>query len=234
MSLFERNKKSKELTDTFVSLYDPNLGEGNYLRTTRGLINTFLQLIQDISDTLEFNLELIYPKQTTTYGAYKDDFNFLKAFYKTLRKTNIKLAFTPSKVPPKGYDNTFVWYYSDEDIEKEDPMIVENADDFICHTSDDFDLSKAKAPPITHAVINLEDEYDRINVGLPPLDKNKNSDSSSTSSDPYYPIKISLYEALEQTLRGSISWCKAANYPMDKALELLISELQSKLKTLRI
>lgn len=131
MDQLERNKKSKELTDTFVSLYDPNLSPLSCLRTTRGLMNTFLQLIQDITDTLESHLELIHPKQTATYDSYRDDFNFLKAFYKTLRKTNIKLAFTPSKVPPKEYDNTFVWYYSDEDIEKEDPMIVENADDYI-------------------------------------------------------------------------------------------------------
>ena len=127
----ERIKLSKQLEETFVSLYDPNLSLSSYLRTTRGLMNTFLHLIQDITDTLESHLELIHPKQTTTYDCYIDHFNFLKAFYKTLQKTNIKLAFTPSKVPPKEYDNTFVWYYSDEDIEKEDPMIVENADDYI-------------------------------------------------------------------------------------------------------
>ena len=94
-------------------------------------MNTFITLFQGITDTLESHLELIHPKQTTTYDSYIDHFNFLKAFYEALRKTNIKLAFTPSKVPPKEYDNTFVWYYSDEDIEKEDPMIVENADDYI-------------------------------------------------------------------------------------------------------
>lgn len=131
MNQLERNKKSKELTDTFVSLYDPNLSPLSCLRTTRGLMNTFITLFQDITDTLESHLELIHPKQTATYDSYRDHFNFLKAFYKTLQKTNIKLAFTPSKVPPKEYDNSLVWYYSDEDIEKEDPMIVENADDYI-------------------------------------------------------------------------------------------------------
>ena len=219
MDQLERNKKSKELTDTFVSLYDPNLPLSNYLRTTRGLMNTFLHLIRDITDTLESHLELIHPKQTATYDAYRDHFNFLKAFYKTLQKTNIKLAFTPSKVPPKGYDNTFVWYYSDEDIEKEDPMIVENADDFIFTPTLE---SKDKDPlPSTEKKTTRkpdEDMVDAISHGLRSFDLKY--------AKPFHPDE----DLLIGITNLIFEWCETVGIDSKSAKYHILAELYSMMR----
>ena len=219
MDQLERNKKSKELTDTFVSLYDPNLSPLNYLRTTRGLMNTFLQLIQDITDTLESHLELIHPKQTATYDSYRDDFNFLKAFYKTLRKTNIKLAFTPSKVPPKEYDNTFVWYYSDEDIEKEDPMIVENADDYIYTPTLDSE-NKDPLPSTAEQTTRKPDEdvVDTISYGLESLDLKY--------AKPYHPDE----DLLIGITKLIFEWCETVGIDPSSAKYHILAELYSMMR----
>lgn len=172
---------------------------------------TFEEFVKEFHSAIEHGLRLLEEDNGSSSSPY--DARVLRSYLQTKDELNLGVG--------------LIYNCSSKELERgETPMIVENADDFIYHSSDDFDPTKAKAPPITHAVINLEDDYDRINAGLPPLDKTK-------SSDTYYPIKVNLYEALEQTLQGSISWCKSTNYPMDKTIELLISELQSRLKTLQ-
>ena len=225
MSQFERNKKSKEFTDTFVSLYDPNLSPLSCLRTTRGLMNTFITLFQGITDTLESHLELIHPKQTTTYDSYIDHFNFLKAFYETLRKTNIKLAFTPSKVPPKEYDNTFVWYYSDEDIEKEDPMIVENADDYIYTPTLE---SKDKDPlPSTK-----EQTTDKSNVSVDPikLDEDWVSNVREYLKDKERKVSHPDEDLLIRITKLIFEWCETANIDPSSAKYHILAELYSMMR----
>ena len=126
---FERVKLSRQLEETFISLYDPEkkLPPLNKLRTTRGIMNRAIRVMKSFTETVRNNsmLSSIVPSY------HKDDLNFIDALFHALQKTNIKLAFTPSKVPPKEYDNMGVLYYQGQDIEKEDPMIVENADDYI-------------------------------------------------------------------------------------------------------
>ena len=225
MNQLERNKKSKELTDTFVSLYDPNLSPLNYLRTTRGLMNTFLHLIRDITDTLESHLELIHPKQTTTYDSYIDHFNFLKAFYKTLQKANIKLAFTPSKVPPKEYDNTFVWYYSDEDIEKEDPMIVENADDYIYTPT----LNSENKDPLPST---KEQTTDKSNVSDDPikLDEDWVSNVREYLKDKERKVSHPDEDLLIRITKLIFEWCETANIDPSSAKYHILAELYSMMR----
>ena len=126
---FERIKLSRQLEETFLSLYDPEkkLSPLNSLRTTRKIMNRMIRVIKHFIEVVRNNsiLSSIVPSY------YEDDLKFIDALFHALQKTNIKLAFTPSKVPPKEYDNMGVLYYHGQDIEKEDPMIVENADDFI-------------------------------------------------------------------------------------------------------
>lgn len=126
---FERVKLSRQLEETFLSLYDPEkkLSPLNSLRTIRRIMNRMICVIKHFIEVVRNNsiLSSIVPSY------YEDDLKFIDALFEALRKTNIKLAFTPSKVPPKEYDNMGVLYYQGQDIEKEDPMIVENADDYI-------------------------------------------------------------------------------------------------------
>lgn len=126
---FERIKLSRQLEDTFLSLYDPEkkLPPLNKLRTIRGIMNRMIRVIKYFIEVVRNNsiLSSIVPSY------YEDDLKFIDALFHALQKTNIKLAFTPSKVPPKEYDNMGVLYYQGQDIVKEDPMIVENADDYI-------------------------------------------------------------------------------------------------------
>ena len=126
---FERTKLSRQLEETFLSLYDPEkkLPPLNSLRTTRRIMNRAIHVMRGFIEDVRNNsiLSSIVPSY------YEDDLKFIDALFQTLKKTNIKLAFTPSKVPPKEYDNMGVLYYYGQDIEKEDPMIVENADDYI-------------------------------------------------------------------------------------------------------
>ena len=125
----ERIKLSRQLEKTFISLYDPEkkLSPLNKLRTTRGIMNRMIHVIKYFIEVVRNNsiLSSIVPSY------HEDELKFIDALFEALRKTNIKLAFTPSKVPPKEYDNMDVLYYHGRDIEKEDPMIVENADDYI-------------------------------------------------------------------------------------------------------
>lgn len=125
----ERVKLSRQLEETFLSLYDPEkkLPPLNSLRTIRRIMNRAIQVMRGFIEEVRTNsiLASIVPSY------YEDDLKFIDALFEALRKTNIKLAFTPSKVPPKEYDNFGVLYYRGQDIEKEDPMIVENADDYI-------------------------------------------------------------------------------------------------------
>lgn len=215
---FERIKLSRQLEETFISLYDPEhkLSPLSCLRTTRGLMNTFVTLFQDITDTLESHLELIHPKKTTTYDSYIDYFNFLKAFYETLRKTNIKLAFTPSKVPPKEYDNTFVWYYSDEDIEKEDPMIVENADDYTYTKNDinDFPPSTKKQNTKKH----YEDMVDAISYGLGSFDLKY--------AKPFHPDEDLLIAITNLIFK----WCETVGIDSNSAKYHILAELYSMMR----
>lgn len=126
---FERIKLSRQLEETFLSLYDPEhkLPPLNSLRTTRKIMNRMIHVIKYFIEVVRNNsiLSSIVPSY------YEDDLKFIDALFHALQKTNIKLAFTPSKVPPKEYDNFDVLYYHGRDIEEEDPMIVENADDLI-------------------------------------------------------------------------------------------------------
>lgn len=126
---FERVKLSRQLEETFLSLYDPEkkLPPLNSLRTIRRIMNRMIHVIKYFIEVVRNNsiLSSIVPSY------YEDDLKFIDALFQTLKITNIKLAFTPSKVPPKEYDNMGVLYYQGQDIEKEDPMIVENADDYI-------------------------------------------------------------------------------------------------------
>lgn len=225
MNQLERNKKSKELTDTFVSLYDPNLSQDNYLRTTRGLINTFLHLIQDITDTLESHLELIHPKQTGTYDSYRDHFNFLKAFYKTLQKTNIKLAFTPSRVPPKEYGNTFVWYYSGEDIEKEDPMIVDNNDDYTYSPT----LNSESKDPLPQAA---EQTTDKSNVSAGPikLDEDWVSNVKEYLKDKERKVSHPDEDLLIGITKLIFEWCETVGIDPSSAKYHILAELYSMMR----
>lgn len=126
---FERIKLSRQLEETFLSLYDPEkkLSPLNKLRTTRGIMNRAIHVMKGFIEDVRNNsiLSSIVPSY------YEDDLKFIDALFQALKRTNIKLAFTPSKVPPKEYDNFDVLYYHGRDIEEEDPMIVENADDLI-------------------------------------------------------------------------------------------------------
>lgn len=225
MDQLERNKKSKELTDTFVSLYDPNLSPLNYLRTTRGLMNTFLHLIRDITDTLESHLELIHPKQTGTYDSYRDHFNFLKAFYKTLQKTNIKLAFTPSKVPPKEYDNMDVLYYRGQDIEKEDPMIVENADDYIYTPT----LESKDKDPLPQAA---EQTTDKSNVSADPikLDEDWVSNVREYLKDKERKVSHPDEDLLIRITKLIFEWCETVGIDPSSAKYHILAELYSMMR----
>ena len=221
----QRIKLSRQLEDTFVSLYDPNLSPSNYLRTTRGLMNTFLHLIQDITDTLESHLELIHPKQTTTYDSYRDHFNFLKAFYKTLQKTNIKLAFTPSKVPPKEYDNTFVWYYSDEDIEKEDPMIVENADDYIYTPT----LNSENKDPLPSTAEQTTDKSD-VSSGTIIFDENWRDNIKKYFKEEDQKLSHPDEDLLIKITNLIFEWCEVTKAEPQSAKYHILAELYSMMR----
>lgn len=125
----ERIKLSRQLEETFLSLYDPEkkLPPLNSLRTIRRIMNRAIHVMRSFIEEVRNNsiLSSIVPSY------HEDDLKFIDALFEALKITNIKLAFTPSKVPPKEYDNMGVLYYQGQDIEKEDPMIVENADDYI-------------------------------------------------------------------------------------------------------
>lgn len=161
----ERIKLSRQLEDTFLSLYDPEkkLPPLNSLRTIRRIMNRAILVMKGFIEEVRNNsiLSSIVPSY------YEDDLKFIDALFEALRKTNIKLAFTPSKVPPKEYDNFGVLYYQGQDIEKEDPMIVENADDYIYTPtleSKDKDPLPSTAEQTTRK--HYEDMVDAISYGV--------------------------------------------------------------------
>lgn len=151
---FERIKLSRQLEDTFLSLYDPEkkLSPLNSLRTTRKIMNRMIRVMRGFIVDVRHNsvLSSIVPSY------YEDDLKFIDALFKALRKTNIKLAFTPSRVPPKEYDNMDVLYYHGRDIVEEDPMIVENANDYIYAPTLE---SKDKDPLPSTSYRELQDRF---------------------------------------------------------------------------
>ena len=153
---FEKIKLSRQLEETFISLYDPKhkLPPLNKLRTIRGIMNRMIRVIKYFIEVVRNNsiLSSIVPSY------HEDDLKFIDALFEALRRTNIKLAFTPSKVPPKEYDNFGVLYYQGQDIEKEDPMIVENADDYIYTPTLE---SKDKDPLPSTSYRELQDRFTR-------------------------------------------------------------------------
>ena len=205
-NISERVKLSRQLEETFLSLYDPEkkLPPLNKLRTTRGIMNRAIRVMKGFIENVRNNsiLSSIVPSY------HEDDLKFIDTLFQTLKRTNIKLAFTPSRVPPKEYDNFGVLYYHGQDIEKEDPMIVDNNDDYTytpTHESKDKDPLPSTKEQTT--------------------DKSNDKDFLKDDSNSIIPV----HTKCEGSIIGSLpilisSWCELNN--LNKAATFhIVSEL---------
>lgn len=220
---FERIKLSRQLEETFVSLYDPEkkLPPLNKLRTTRGIMNRMIRVIRHFIEVVRNNsiLSSIVPSY------HEDELKFIDALFEALKKTNIKLAFTPSKVPPKEYDNMDVLYYQGQDIEKEDPMIVENADDYIYTPTLE---SKDKDPlPSTK-----EQTTDKSNVSVDPikLDEDWVSNVKEYLKDKERKVSHPDEDLLIRITKLIFEWCETANIDPSSAKYHILAELYSMMR----
>ena len=252
----ERIKLSRQLEETFLSLYDPEkkLPPLNSLRTIRRIMNRAIQVMRGFIEEVRTNsiLASIVPSY------YEDDLKFIDALFEALRKTNIKLAFTPSKVPPKEYDNFGVLYYRGQDIEKEDPMIVENADDYIytpTHESKDKDpLPQAKKKTtrkryedmifsIIHALrcgdikreyTNNEDDMNGLNADdkIDPikLDEDWVSNVKEYFKDKERKVSHPDEDLLIRITKLIFEWCETANIDPSSAKYHILAELYSMMR----
>ena len=113
-------------------------------------------------------------------------------------------------------------------------MLVENDDDYIYTKNEINDFP----PSNSNNTIHCDDHTTICQEVIKPNSNwkeefEKHKDLFPASDSNLRPLYIDPYESLEWTLKGSISWCKVINYPMEKTLQFLISELQSRLKTLQ-
>ena len=219
----ERVKLSRQLEETFLSLYDPEkkLPPLNSLRTIRRIMNRAIQVMRGFIEEVRTNsiLASIVPSY------YEDDLKFIDALFEALRKTNIKLAFTPSKVPPKEYDNFGVLYYRGQDIEKEDPMIVENADDYIYTPTPE---SKDKDPLPSTA----EQTTDKSNVSDDPikLDEDWVSNVKEYLKDKERKVSHPDEDLLIRITKLIFEWCETANIDPSSAKYHILAELYSMMR----
>lgn len=205
-NISERVKLSRQLEETFLSLYDPEkkLPPLNKLRTTRGIMNRAIRVMKGFIENVRNNsiLSSIVPSY------HEDDLKFIDTLFQTLKRTNIKLAFTPSRVPPKEYDNFGVLYYHGQDIEKEDPMIVDNNDDYTYTPTLDSE-NKDPLPSTKEQTTDKSDDKDFL-------------------KDDFNSI-ISVHTKCEGSIIGSLpilisSWCELNN--LNKAATFhIVSEL---------
>ena len=223
MNQLERNKKSKELTDTFVSLYNPNLSPLNKLRTTRGIMNRMVLIMKVFTDVIETDSNRIFTP--TLSFLHKDSLKFMNSLFGALRKTNIKLAFTPSKVPPKEYDNMDVLYYQGQDIEKEDPMIVENADNYI-YTPTSESKDKDPLPSTT------EQTTDKSNVSADPikLDEDWVSNVKEYLKDKGRKVSHPDEDLLIRITKLIFEWCETVGIDPSSAKYHILAELYSMMR----
>lgn len=222
-STSERIKLSRQLEETFISLYDPEkkLPPLNKLRTTRGIMNRMIRVIRHFIEVVRNNsiLSSIVPSY------HEDELKFIDALFEALKKTNIKLAFTPSKVPPKEYDNMDVLYYQGQDIEKEDPMIVENADDYIYTPTLE---SKDKDPLPSTA----EQTTDKSNVSVDPikLDEDWVSNVGEYLKDKERKVSHPDEDLLIRITKLIFEWCETADIDPSSAKYHILAELYSMMR----
>lgn len=216
----ERTKLSRQLEETFLSLYDPEkkLPPLNSLRTTRRIMNRAIHVMRGFIEDVRNNsiLSSIVPSY------YEDDLKFIDALFHALQKTNIKLAFTPSKVPPKEYDNMGVLYYHGQDIEKEDPMIVENADDFIFTPT----LNSENKGPLPSPA---EQTTDKSNVSADPikLDEDWVSNVKEYLKDKERKISHPDEDLLIRITKLIFEWCETVGIDPSSAKYHILAELYS-------
>ena len=214
---FERIKLSRQLEDTFLSLYDPEkkLPPLNSLRTIRRIMNRAIHVMKGFIEEVRTNSRLY----SIVPSYYEDDLKFMDALFGALRKTNIKLAFTPSKVPPKEYDNMGVLYYHGQDIEKEDPMIVENADDYI-YTPTLESKDKDPLPSTKEQTTRKPDEdmVDAISHGLRSFDLKY--------AKPFHPDE----DLLIGITNLIFEWCEVTKVEPQPAKYHLLAELYSMMR----
>lgn len=220
---FERIKLSRQLEDTFLSLYDPEkkLSPLNSLRTTRRIMNRAIHIMKGFIEEVRTNSKL----SSIVPSYYEDDLKFIDALFGALRKTNIKLAFTPSKVSPKEYDNMDVLYYHGQDIEKEDPMIVENADNYIYTPTLD---SENKDPLPSTA----EQTTDKSNVSADPikLDEDWVSNVKEYLKDKERKVSHPDEDILIKITKLIFEWCETANIDPSSAKYHILAELYSMMR----
>lgn len=220
---FEKIKLSRQLEETFISLYDPEkkLPPLNKLRTTRGIMNRAIRVIRHFIENVRNNsiISSIVPSY------HKDDLNFMDALFHALQKTNIKLAFTPSKVPPKEYDNMDVLYYHGQDIEKEDPMIVENADDYI-YTPTLESKDKDSLPS------TAEQTTDKSNGSADPikLDEDWMDNVKEYLKDKERKVSHPDEDLLIKITKLIFEWCETANIDPSSAKYHILAELYSMMR----
>lgn len=216
----ERIKLSRQLEETFLSLYDPEkkLPPLNSLRTTRRIMNRMICVIKHFIEVVRTNSKL----SSIVPSYYEDDLKFMNSLFGALRKTNFKLAFTPSKVPPKEYDNMDVLYYHGQDIEKEDPMIVENADDYIytptLESKDKDPLPQAKDKTIDES----DDKIDPIK-----LDEDWVSNVKEYLKDKERKVSHPDEDILIRITKLIFEWCETADIDSSSAKYHILAELYS-------
>ena len=219
----ERIKLSRQLEETFLSLYDPKhiLSPLNKLRTIRGIMNRAIHVMKGFIEEVRTNsiLSSIMPSY------YKDELKFIDALFEALRKTNIKLAFTPSKVPPKEYDNFGVLYYRGQDIEKEDPMIVENADDYV-YTPTPNSEDKDPLPSTKDKTIDeSDDKVDPIK-----LDEDWVSNVKEYLKDKERKVSHPDEDLLIRITKLIFEWCETVGIDPSSAKYHILAELYSMMR----
>lgn len=219
----ERIKLSRQLEETFLSLYDPEkkLPPLNSLRTTRRIMNRMICVIKHFIEVVRTNsiLSSIVPSY------YEDDLKFIDALFHALQKTNIKLAFTPSKVPPKEYDNMGVLYYQGQDIEKEDPMIVENADDYIYTPTLE---SKDKDPLPSTKDKTIDESDDKVDPIK--LDEDWVSNVKEYFKDKERKVSHPDEDLLIRITKLIFEWCETVGIDSSSAKYHILAELYSMMR----
>ena len=220
---FERIKLSRQLEETFLSLYDPEkkLSPLNKLRTIRGIMNRAIHVMKGFIEEVRANsiLSSIMPSY------YKDDLKFINSLFEALRKTNIKLAFTPSKVPPKEYDNFGVLYYRGQDIEKEDPMIVENADDFIFTPT----LNSENKDPLPSTAEQTTDKSD-VSSGTIIFDENWRDNIKKYFKEEDQKLSHPDEDLLIKITNLIFEWCEVTKAEPQSAKYHILAELYSMMR----
>ena len=221
----ERIRLSRQLEETFISLYDPKhkLSPLNKLRTTRGIMNRMVLIMKISMDIIETDSKNIFTP--TLFLLHKDHLKFMNSLFEALRKTNIKLAFTPSKVPPKEYDNMDVLYYHGRDIEKEDPMIVENADDYIYTPT----LNSENKDPLPSTA---EQTTDKSNVSADPikLDEDWVSNVKEYLKDKERKVSHPDEDLLIRITKLIFEWCETVGIDPSSAKYHILAELYSMMR----